>query len=122
MQFADTRYLLLQHWRRVLARPPVLVCACALILLALISPYWKPDQDSVAYLSMARSLAQGRGMLHLGLHQWHYAPFYSVVISPAFWLGTHPFLTISVINVVTGWMLSLGTFFWFRRYSRRGRC
>ena len=98
----------------------MLISISAACLLLLISPYWKPDQDSVAYLSMARSFAGGRGMLHLGLRQWHYAPLYSVVISPAFWFSSRPFLLISLVNIATACGLVLGTLCWFRRFSRRG--
>ena len=62
-----------------------------MVPLLLISGDWKPDPDSVNYLSMARSLAAHHGLQRLSSPQWYYAPLYPVLISPAFWTGPRPF-------------------------------
>jgi hypothetical protein len=112
--------LLNRHGLRLLARPRRVLFAVILVLCTLISGNWKVDQDSVGYLLMARSLAQGHGLHRFGLHEWYYAPGYSVLISPAFWSGGNPFWAISIINVITARALVIGAWVWFLPYSRRG--
>jgi hypothetical protein len=102
--------LLQQHWGWWLV-------IYALLLLIQISPWWYPTPDSVAYLSIARSLATGHGLRNLGYLHIAYPPGYPLLLSLAFIRQSFPFLTISIMN----WFMALiflgGLYRWTARLA-----
>jgi hypothetical protein len=94
--------------------PIAVFVVVGVVLLIQVSAEWIPTPDAAQYLSMARSLASGNGLTRFGDPHLFHAPGYAVVISPAFWFSTRPFLALSIIH----WLLLLafmaGTYFWLR--------
>jgi hypothetical protein len=74
------------------------LAAHAGMLLIQINAWWYPTPDSVAYLSIARSIATGHGVRNLGYAQIAYPPGYPLLMSLAFKVQSLPFLTISMMN------------------------
>jgi hypothetical protein len=87
----------------------------ALLLATQISPWWYPAPDAVVYLSMARSVAFDAHLARFGSRQLGLAPGYPLLISPAFLLGDHPLLALSVVNWILAVLLMLGVYLWVRR-------
>ncbi|MBI4573115.1 MAG: hypothetical protein HY713_07485 [candidate division NC10 bacterium] len=104
---------------RVLAgierRPMLGLVALAVLAATQINPWWRAGPDSAAYLSIARSLASGEGLARFGSPNSFYAPGYSVLVAPLFWISVRPFLAISTMNWVTTLLLAIGVYRWIRR-------
>jgi 4-amino-4-deoxy-L-arabinose transferase-like glycosyltransferase len=71
-----------------------------LLLVVQVSTVWYVSRDGASYLSIARSLAHGAGPTNLGREQLFFAPGYSFLIAPTFWLGEYPFLWISLLHAL----------------------
>ena len=97
------------------SRPAQWLIGLAVLLALQISPRWLPTNDACSYLSMGRSLIQGRGMLNLGSAHWWYPPGYSLLISPVFLLGDRPFLALAVFQWLAVVAMMLGVYVWARR-------
>jgi len=102
----------LSEW--VVRHPYWCLLAFAAILATQISPHWFAMPDSLPYLSMARSLAHGEGLRNLGREHWIYAPGYSVLVAPAFWVSDRPFLVLSATQWALGIIYMLGVYAWTR--------
>ncbi len=89
----------------------------ALFLLIQISSWWYPTPDSVAYLSIARSLSSGHGLLNLGYRHIAYPPGYPLLISVAFFQPSLPFLTISIMNFIMAVLFMIGLYRWTSRLA-----
>lgn len=101
---------------RIDRRAVIILVGYALLLATQISPWWNPTRDGLNYLSISRSIADGR-FERLGEPHLHYAPGYSVLISPAFLTGERPFLAISIIHWLFAVGIMLGVFYWTRRVA-----
>jgi hypothetical protein len=84
------------------------------LLAVQISAYWYPTPDASAYLSIARSIAAGRGPANLGSRQLYLAPGYPVLISPLFRLGSEPFIWVSGLHWALAVAFMLGVYRWAR--------
>ncbi len=87
-----------------------------LLLLAQVSPFWYVTRDGVSYLSIARSLAQGDGPKNFGERQLFFAPGYSILIAPLFWLNDRPFIGLSLLNAALGVGFLFATRAWLGRH------
>jgi hypothetical protein len=96
-------------------RPGLCLSILALLLALQISPYWYPTPDASGYLSIARSIASGKGPSNLGSRQLYLAPGYPVLISPVFLLGDQPFVFLSVAQWGLAIVFMLGVYTWMRR-------
>lgn len=70
--------------------------------------WWEPGKDARGYLSMAWSLAREGRLLLYGDPSLHYGFGYSVVLTPAFWLGADspwPWMAVLHTAVASLWML-----------------
>ena len=94
------------------SRDKTLLAACALLLAVQVGPWWYSSIDSASYLSLARSLAQGRWPTNLGSHLWWYSPGYPALISPLFLLADRPFLGIALLQWLMAVGLMLGVYRW----------
>jgi len=103
----------IEDWLERQNRRPVLWLAIfALPLAAQISGWWLPTPDSVAYLSIARSIANGHGLRDLGYTHLAYPPGYPLLISAAFLISPIPFIAISVMQWLMAVILMLGVYRW----------
>ncbi len=97
------------------ARPKTALAVTAILLATQIGPWWYATKDSSSYLSIARSVAHGRGLTNLGSPHLWFAPGYSVILSPLFLVSDRPLLAISIV----GWLLAVaymaGVYVWARR-------
>jgi hypothetical protein len=89
----------------------------AFFLLIQVSNWWYPTPDSVAYLSIARSIAAGHGLLNLGYRHIGYPPGYPLLISVAFFQQSPPFLAISVMNWIMAVLFMFGLYRWTYRLA-----
>jgi hypothetical protein len=89
----------------------------AFLLLIQISSWWYPTPDSVSYLSIARSLANGRGLTNLGYRHIAYPPGYPLLMSLAFIQKSPPFLTISIMNWIMAVLFMFGLYRWTCRLA-----
>lgn len=89
----------------------------AFFLLIQISKWWYPTPDSVAYLSIARSIASGRGLLNLGYRHIAYPPGYPLLMSLAFFQHSPPFLTMSIMNWILAILFMIGLYRWTYRLA-----
>jgi hypothetical protein len=89
----------------------------AFFLLIQISNWWYPTPDSVAYLSIARSIATGRGLMNFGDRHIGYPPGYPLLMSVAFFQQSPPFLTISMMNWVMAILFMIGLYRWTSRLA-----
>jgi hypothetical protein len=101
-------------------RPRLIFAILALVLAIQITPNFKLNPDGIGYMSLARNLALHGQWLHLGSAHIHYAPGYSLVIAPAFWLLSRPFVLIQLIHLALCVVLMFATYRWFARYDRAG--
>lgn len=104
-----------QDATRPAVHPAWWLAGLALILSTQISSYWYPTVDACSYLSMARSIAEGRGLENLGNPHLWYAPGYPLIISPLFWVSERPLLAISIFQWAELVAFSLGVYLWARR-------
>jgi hypothetical protein len=89
---------------------------CWFVLLAVIfaiqiSPRWILTPDSVAYLSIARSLATRHALLMYGYAHSAYPPGYPLLISPAFWFPA-PLVAVAIIQWLMIICLLWGLYRW----------
>ncbi|MBA3272648.1 MAG: hypothetical protein H0T11_02090, partial [Chthoniobacterales bacterium] len=101
---------------RIDRRTAAILVGYALLLATQINPWWNATRDGLNYLSIARNIADGR-LARLGEPHLHYAPGYSVIISPAFLFGERPFLLVSIIHWLLAVGIMLGVFHWSRRVA-----
>ena len=95
------------------------VLAVAGLLLAVqVGPWYYPQGDAPAYISIGRSIAHG-GLANMGSPVLWFPPGYPLLISPLFYVGDLPLLEISALN----WLLAvagmLGIYRWARGSYRR---
>lgn len=83
----------------------------------LIRPQWYPTPDSSAYLSMARSVAEGEGLQRFGSDLLWYPPGYAVLISPLFTISERPFLAISIFHLGLALLCAYGVYLWMQRLT-----
>lgn len=95
----------------ILARPALWLAIFAALLAIQIHSSWRPLPDSAGYLSIARNLAHGQGLMRLGQRHIYYAPGYPLAISPAYLFSDHPFLLISVLQWGFATATMLGIYF-----------
>jgi hypothetical protein len=88
-----------------------------LVLAQILTPLWYPTPDACCYLSIARSLVRGDAPANLGSRNLIFGIGYPLVISPAFLLGTSPFLLVSAINAVLATVYLAGVVIWARRHA-----
>jgi hypothetical protein len=97
--------------------PNAVLPLLALAQLFQVSAAWIPSRDGAAYLSIARSISSGDGLLRFGDPHLHFVPGYPVLIAPAFFLADRPFLWLSFLH----WLFAIaflgGAYLWFRRQS-----
>ncbi|MBI4517427.1 MAG: hypothetical protein HY699_16610 [Deltaproteobacteria bacterium] len=103
--------LALERWCE---HPRRLLALLAALLLAQVGPWWYASPDSLTYLSVARSLAGGHGLLRLGSEQLGYPPGYPLLASPAFLISGRPFLRLSLLQWALAVGLLLGVYRWLR--------
>jgi hypothetical protein len=103
---------MLAVWTR---RPAPWLVVFAALLAVQISPWWYPTPDTVLYLSAARSIALHHRFGTLGNAQLGFPPGYPLLISPAFLLGDHLFLVVSIIHWCLAVALMLGVYRWAQR-------
>jgi hypothetical protein len=88
-----------------------------LLLAVQISPRYYSFGDTDRYLSVARNLAHGRGLICLGSPHIWYPPGYAAIVSPLFLIRERPFLELSILH----WLLSvgfmMGVYVWARRVA-----
>jgi hypothetical protein len=105
--------IVIEDWLECQSRHTKRWLAWSALPLALqISPNWLPTPDSVAYLSIARSMVSGNGLTNLGYVHLAYPPGYPFLISPAFLISPIPFLAISAIQWLMALVLMLGVYRW----------
>ena len=56
-----------------------------------LSSTWIPTRDGAAYLSIARNISSGEGLVRFGEPHLHFAPGYPILIAPAFFLRFNRF-------------------------------
>lgn len=83
----------------------------------LIRPQWYPTPDSSAYLSMARSVANGEGLQRFGSELLWYPPGYAVLISPLFTISDRPFLGIAFLHLAMAMLCAYGVYLWAKRLT-----
>ncbi len=88
-----------------------------LILLAQISAKWCPMPDAVTYLSLAKNLAMGNGLINCGSPRWVASPGYPILISPFFWISQTPWLWLSVFQWSMMVAFMLGVYTWAKRIA-----
>jgi len=59
-----------------------IVAASAVLYALLVVPQWKPSWDSAIYISLAQSLAHGKGYAYMGYAHTKYPPGFPLVLSP----------------------------------------
>jgi hypothetical protein len=103
----------IEAWLERQSRHPKRWLALFAVPLAIqIGAYWLPTPDSVAYLSIARSIVSGHGLANLGYAHLAYPPGYPLLISSAFLISPIPFLAISAIHWLMAVALMLGLYRW----------
>ncbi len=92
---------------------PILMALFVLFALQ-ITWWWVPGRDAGAYLSIARSIADG-APARFGDPHLYYAPGYPLLASPLFLVGERPFLLLSLLNLALVACLAVGVLRWMRR-------
>jgi hypothetical protein len=101
--------------RAVNDRPRLWLTLLAILLAAQIRPWWFPQGDGMSFLSMARSLAFEGRMRNMGSPHLWYFPGYSVLISPLYCFGDHPFWLVSAFQWASAILFMVGVYFWARQ-------
>ena len=98
--------------------PRLVLTSIALLLLVQVSTYWIPTDDGAHYLSIARSLGTGAGLLRFGQPHLYYAPGYPISIAPTFTFSNQPFLLISLMHWVFLIILMSCTYKWVQSLTK----
>lgn len=109
---------LLAYERALLAvndRPRLWLTILAIVLAAQIRPWWFPQGDGMCFLSMARSLAREGHMRNMGSPHLWYFPGYSLLMSPLYFFGDHPFWLLSAFQWGSAILFMIGVYFWARQ-------
>ncbi len=78
---------------RLWREPGLWVLALAAALYALlVVPHWKPSWDSAIYITLAKSLAHGRGYTYMGYAETKYPPGFPLMLTPIVGLFGQSFL------------------------------
>ncbi|MDZ4781535.1 MAG: hypothetical protein SGJ19_14895 [Planctomycetia bacterium] len=93
------------------------MAAACLLLFAQVSSDWYVTRDGASYLSIARSLAQQGAPTNLGQQQLFFAPCYSFLIAPLYWISDRPILALSLLNAALGVALLFSTRSWISRFA-----
>jgi hypothetical protein len=101
--------------RTVNDRPWVWLTLLAVLLAAQIRPWWFPQGDGMSFLSMARSLALEGRMRNMGSPHLWYFPGYSLLMSPLYLFGEHPFWLLSAFQWGSAILFMFGVYVWARR-------
>ncbi len=96
-------------------RPRMAFLLLFVFLCLQVRPHWYPTPDSCAYLSMARSVANGEGLLRFGSEHLWYPPGYAVLLSPFFAISDRPFLAINLFHLALAMACAYGVYLWARR-------
>lgn len=91
------------------------VALSCLLLVAQVSLYWYATRDGASYVSIGRSLARSGTPTNLGEGQLFFAPGYSFLIAPLFWIDDRPFLWLSLVNAALGVVYLCASRAWFER-------
>lgn len=94
----------------------VLSFATLFLILVHLSPIWHTDNDSVAYLSIARHIASGQ-LLRCDSPHLLYTPTYSLLLAPAYLLPGPTFLWVYLIHGLIAVAVATGAWYWVRAYS-----
>jgi hypothetical protein len=100
--------------RAVNDRPGLWLAVLAIILAAQIRPWWFPQGDGMSFLSMARSLAVDGRMTNMSSPHLWYFPGYSLLLSPLYLFGDHPFWLLSAFQWISAIVFMVGVYFWAR--------
>ncbi len=100
--------------RAVNDRPGLWLTVLAIMLAAQIRPWWFPQGDGMSFLSMARSLAVDGQMTNMGSPHLWYFPGYSLLLSPLYFFGDHPFWLLSAFQWISAIVFMVGVYFWAR--------
>lgn len=95
--------------------PRVVFLLLFVFFLFQVRPTWYPTPDSSAYLSMARSVADGEGLHRFGSELLWYPPGYAVLLSPFFAISARPFLAINLFHLALAMACAYGVYIWARR-------
>jgi hypothetical protein len=94
--------------------------AAGILLAIQVSPWYFSQGDAPGYLSMARHVARGDGLINQGSPVLWYPPGYSLLISPVFLAGDLPLLAISIFHFLLALVLMCGAYVWARRFAPEG--
>ena len=100
--------------RAVNERPGLWLTLLAIVLAAQIRPWWFPQGDGMSFLSMARSLAVDGRMTNMGSPHLWYFPGYSLLLSPLYLFGDHPFWLLSAFQWIAAIVFMVGVYSWAR--------
>jgi len=92
----------------------VVLGLAALLLAVQIGPWYYTQRDAAAYISIARNLAHGAGLINMGSQALWFPPGYSLLLSPLFLARDLPLLEISVVHCLLGVGFLLGIYRWAR--------
>lgn len=96
---------------------PWLALWALLVLVQIVTPLWYATPDTCTYLSLARSFATTGHFTNQGGQNLIFPVGYPLLISPAYRLGTQPFLAITTIHAVLTTVYLAGVYVWVRRYA-----
>jgi hypothetical protein len=91
-----------------------------LLLAVQVSPWYYGQGDAPGYLSIARHVARGDGLLNRASSALWYPPGYSLLISPLFFWGNRPLLAISIVHLLLALGLVYGLYLWAKRFAAEG--
>jgi hypothetical protein len=83
----------------------------------IVTPLWYATPDTCGYLSIARSLSQGKPPTNLGSRNLLFGIGYPALIAPAFLLSASPLLAVTAINAALATAYLAGVVTWARRHS-----
>lgn len=93
----------------------------AILMLAVqVGPLYYCQGDAPGYISIARHIARGDGLLNHDSPVLWYPPGYSLLISPLFCLGDLPLLAISAFHFLLAMALMCGVYLWAKRFAPAG--
>ena len=105
----------LEHWvKRLNEHPRIVLGIVALLLAVQINGYWIPVSDGPSYLSIARNIGTGNGLLRFGGPHLFHPIGYPLAISPAFMSSERPFLLIAMMHWVFLIVFMICTYKWMQ--------
>lgn len=105
-------------WERPAARPWMFLALAGLFAMQ-VSVNWTVAEDSVAYLSIARSIFHGQTPTRLGNLHLMYPPGFPAILAPAYLQGEHPFLAVMLIHFSCAVLMMSNVYLWVRRLAPR---